>query len=490
MKKVVIGGFHHESDTFNPIVTGRDDITVKRGSELLLPYSGGENALSGIVASLIDSVELVPTLFARAVPNGEWDKEYYLELKAEFLSLVEEAFPFSAFALALHGSMRVKEIGDAEADILLTLKTLYPDIPIFSSLDTHATISKEMVNNSDCLISYKCAPHTATFEIGKKVGHLVLDYLKSRNLPKIAVFKIPFLVAGEQSETSTEPMKSLMAQFIALENVDKNIIAASYTLGFPWADTKDNGCAVIVLSNELKVAEEKALELAKLFWQKRTEFSFCYDTFLPEKALKEALKSVSNGVFPVVISDSGDNPTAGSSQDVTNFLQLILKCEELKSLAPPLCYQAFYDSELLYEAFKVGKGGVVKGSLGAKFDKKMSESIEITATVKALSKEYDKANLALLNFKGVDIVLTDKHVGCYECDMLRCLGIKPEELKVLVVKLGYLEPELKAIAKNSIIALTTGSSDELFTRLNYEKLCRPIYPFDKEMVFKPVLLLQ
>jgi microcystin degradation protein MlrC len=49
-----------------------------------------------------------------------------------------------------------------------------------------------------------------------------------------------------------------------------------------------------------------------------------------------------------------------------------------------------------------------------------------------------------------------------------------------VVKLGYLEPQIRSIAKRSMMALTTGSTDELFTRLPYRELSRPIYPLDGE----------
>ena len=33
-KRIVIGGLHHESDTFNPIITGRNDIYVYHGEEI------------------------------------------------------------------------------------------------------------------------------------------------------------------------------------------------------------------------------------------------------------------------------------------------------------------------------------------------------------------------------------------------------------------------------------------------------------------------
>jgi microcystin degradation protein MlrC len=64
--------------------------------------------------------------------------------------------------------------------------------------------------------------------------------------------------------------------------------------------------------------------------------------------------------------------------------------------------------------------------------------------------------------------------------MMRALGVCPEKCKVIVVKLGYLEPEIRAIARRSIMVLTDGSSNEIFTRLPYRNLRRPIYPLDPE----------
>ncbi len=490
MKRVVVGGFHHESDTFNPIITGKEDIRVSRGEELLAQYNGGENALSGIVSALKGKVELIPTVFARAVPGGVWDKAYYLSLKEKMLALIKESEPFDAFALALHGSMRVQEIGDAESDLLSSLKSLYPDIPIFASLDMHATITEEMIRCSDALVCYKCAPHTDTVETGQKVGKITLEYLQNGELSKQCAVKIPFLVAGEQSETNTEPMRTLIEELRALERDDEKVISASYAMGFPWADVETNGCAAIVVSKDVEYAKEKALALAKRFWSEREDFKFCAENFSSEDAISEAVKYVKDGITPVVISDSGDNPTAGSSQDVTSFLELILQNDELKKLDPPLCYNAFYDPELVALAFEKGIGNTIEGYIGAKFDKAISRSLPFKGVVKALSKEYKFATLALLDIEGVYVVVSSKRMGCYECDAMRVLGVDVEHLKVLVVKLGYLEPELKSIAKKGILALTRGSSDELFTRLTYKNLPRPIYPIDKEGEFTLQLLVR
>ena len=33
--KVLVGGLHHESDTFNPIITTEKDVRILRGEELI-----------------------------------------------------------------------------------------------------------------------------------------------------------------------------------------------------------------------------------------------------------------------------------------------------------------------------------------------------------------------------------------------------------------------------------------------------------------------
>lgn len=109
-KRVFTGGFHHESDTFNPIITGKEDIRVTRGAELL--EMGGKSSISGIVETLLASgCEVVPGLFARAVPNGEWDRDYFMLLKDEFIKDLKAALPVDALCLSLHGSMRVENLG-------------------------------------------------------------------------------------------------------------------------------------------------------------------------------------------------------------------------------------------------------------------------------------------------------------------------------------------------------------------------------------------
>lgn len=491
--RILVGGMHHESDTFNPITTGRKDIWVRRGEELFT--SDREDSAAGIIHTLqAAGYEVVPSLVARAVPNGEWDRKYYEELRDELVEKVRESLPLDAICLSLHGSMRVRELGEAEGDILERIRQICPDIPIYASLDTHATVTKRMLDNADGFVGYKCAPHTDTYETGQHAARMTIRALEGGEKPKMAAVHIPFLIAGEQSETSVAPMNRLMDTCREYEK-KPGVLACSFLLGFPWADTYENGVTALVVA--LSDAVKYAKELADIFWAARHEFCFYNETHEPEECIAETKKAVKAGSCPVVISDSGDNPTAGSSQDVTNFLKLILKDEELTKLDPPLLYQGFYDPELCAKAIKAGKGGTVSGTLGAAFDHVKSTPVEVSdAKVLAVEKDWDGANgpdakgvdLALLDLNGVSVVVTSAHVGCYDPEMMRVLGVEPSECKAIVVKLGYLEPAIRAISKRSMMALTDGSSNEVFSRLEYKALKRPVFPLDGDTTEGPVLV--
>lgn len=478
--RVLVGGLHHESDTFNPIVTGEKDIKVTRGSELLL--SKREDSITGIIETLEkEGVEVVPTLMARAVPNGEWDKEIYLGLKEEILERARKE-EVDGICLALHGSMRIKDIGEAEGDILEGLREIKKDIPIVASLDMHATISEKMIKNADAFVGYKTAPHIDERETGKRAAELLLHALKGGKLAMKAC-RIPFLVAGEKSETNTPPMKELMEEIKEREKEEK-ILSISILMGFPWADTEDGGVSIIVVTEgDEEKAKDTATKEAQNFWSKREEFVFYNETREVEETPRRILELVKENKCPLVVSDSGDNPTAGASQDNTNLLKLLLENEEIRKMDPPLVYQAFYDPILLSKAIEKGVGNVVEGNLGAFFDKEKSVPIKIKAKVKNIYKSWGttyKTDLALLDVEGIDVIVTSDHVGCYDPDMMKVLGIDIRKRKAVVVKLGYLEPEIRALSSSSFMALTTGSTDEVLERLPYKKIHRPIWPLDRD----------
>ncbi len=480
MKRVVVGGMHHESNTFNPILAGWQDIRIRRGEDLVRTIQ--DDSIGGVVSTLLEAgYEVIPTLIARAVPNGEWEKEVYETLKEELLDALRLAGPVDAICLSLHGSMRVHGLGAAEGDLLQAIRKIQPTVPLITSLDMHATITDAMLKTADGFVGYKCAPHTDTFATGVHAARMVIDVLEHGARPVMEAVRIPMIVAGEQSETSVEPMVSLMTELKKLEQ-QPSVMACSYLLGFPWADTAPNSIVAVVVANgDRALAKRVALQLAGNFWEKREAFHFYNETYLPNEALRVCLQKVDDHA-PVVISDSGDNPTAGSSGDVTNFLKLMFADSKASSLVPPALYQCFYDPFLVAKAFSHGVGSTFEGSLGAAFDTVKSSPVQGLMTVKAVTRDWDGngVDLALIHTGGIDVVVTSKHVGAYDPQMMRAVGVVPQERKLIVVKLGYLEPEIRAISRYSVMALTDGSTNEVLSSLPYTKLPRPVYPLDRQ----------
>jgi microcystin degradation protein MlrC len=57
--------------------------------------------------------------------------------------------------------------------------------------------------------------------------------------------------------------------------------------------------------------------------------------------------------------------------------------------------------------------------------------------------------------------------------------------QVVVVKQGYLFPDLVDHAPRAIMALTPGASDLRLDRLDYRHIPRPVYPLDAPFTWEP-----
>ncbi len=494
MKRILTASLHHESNSFNPIITGREDFSILYGEELFGALND-DDSISGVVKTLQSAgYTVLPTVCARAVPNGVVSKELYLELKEEIIKRAKDAgaqAPVDALCLSLHGSMRIEELGEAEGDLLEALREVFPDLPLFSSLDMHTTFSERMHRYADGYVGYKCAPHTDCFETGAHAAKLCIDALEKGKKAVSAWVRIPFLVAGEKSETTTEPMKTLIGKLRECED-RPGIMAASYLMGFPWADSPDSSVAVLVVADgDADLARSEALRLAGEFWGRREDFSFHTETYPSPQAIDTAFKAAAEGPTPVYLSDSGDNPTAGSSADCTGFLKLILDHPRTAALPDPVLYGGIYDPDACAACMdRVGE--TVALTLGAAFDRKTTSPVRLKGMVKSCVRDWGvyKSDIVLFSSGNVDLVITAKHIGFVSPEMFRDLGAEPADRQVVVCKLGYLTAAQRAVAKRSIMALSEGSSNEDLKALRYETIPRPLFPIDDDFDYDPAAHLQ
>jgi len=468
MYNIAIGGFFHESNTFNPIICGPEDFVVFHKEEIYVNRNAYLIA-KGIIEffEALPEYNLLPLVFAKAVPNGEIDEEFYLLQKKAFFTYLNAGPKPDAFVLALHGSMRVKNIGSAESDLLKSIKELYPETPIFCALDMHATVTQTMLECADAFTGFKTAPHLDAYETGWQAAEMA-DYSLSNQVRLTTGYsRINCLIAGEKSETECEPMKSLIGELHRLEK-DDSVCAASYLLGFPWADAEENGVtALVVTKNDQQQADQMAEYLAERFREKRHAFNFSVPAYPADKAL---LMSLTENVKPVFLSDSGDNPTAGSTGDNTTIISLL--SNDLKGMTcnKKILLAGIFDP-VAAQKCKTAMQQQITLSVGGNYDTVYCQPVQLNGKSVKLVENFGlfKSDLILFQTAEFELIITSKHIGFTSVDMFKALELDYLNYDLIVPKLGYLTEDFKEIAAKAYLALTQGCTDEVLSRLKYSR---------------------
>ena len=108
--------------------------------------------------------------------------------------------------------------------------------------------------------------------------------------------------------------------------------------------------------------------------------------------------------------------------------------------------------------------------------------------VRGVVRHLDDAadpDVATVQVDGVEIVLATDRRAFASLGAFESAGINPLERRLVVVKLGYLFPELRDNAPRAIMALSPGFSDPRMASLPFERVVRPIFPLDRDFAWSP-----
>ena len=477
LPRIAIAGLAIESSTFSPELTHEEAFHAKIGDTILSSYSF-------LAADSLDRkrAQWFPALIGRALPGGVVTREAYESLVRQTLELLKKDLPYDGLFFDIHGAMSVVGLDDPEGDLIVRIREVVGNETIIStSMDLHGNVSWRLAQNSDLITCYRMAPHEDAVQSDKRAVDNLLSRIESgKGKPAYKAYvAVPILLPGEKTSTRVDPGKSLYAQ-VAPAASQEGVTDAAIWIGYAWADEPRNHAVVMVTGDDKANVTKAAEELAKSFWNVRKEFAF----IAPTATLKEALdKAVVSDKHPFMISDMGDNPTAGGAGDVTWTLNEILARPEFKSeKGPSLIYASLPGPELVEKAIQAGVGGKVEGYAGAAIDSRFSPPVKLTGIVKSIEQGDEHAETEVVVKVGsVNVIVTKKRKPYHrEVDFTR-LGLHPRETDIVVVKLGYLVPELYDMRADWIMALTPGGVDQDLERLPFKRIERPMFPFDKDM---------
>lgn len=473
--RIAIAGLAIESSTFSPAKTIEPDFKARLDEDVFSYYPFlQKDSLYRLKANWI------PTLRGHALPGGVVTKEAYNSLVNKTLEKLKNNLPYDGLFFDIHGAMSVEGIDDPEGDFIKKIRELVGyDTLISTSMDPHGNVSYELAMETDLITCYRMSPHEDAIESKRRAVTNLIERLESgkgKPLYKSRI-KVPILLPGEKTSTRIEPGKSLYEK-IDPETKKEGIIDAAIWMGYPWADEPRNHGVVVVYGDNKEEVKNSSEFLAKSFWDVKDKFEFVAPVGTLEKSLELALNSDTK---PFIISDMGDNPTAGGAGDVTWTLKRLLERDEFKDEnGPSLIYASIPGPKLIENAKNLKVGDYVEGFVGAEVDDRFSPPILLRGTIKSKKIGDINAKTELVVQSGsINVIVTEKRKPYHYIKDFTDLNLDPKSIDILMVKIGYLVPQLYDINKGWIMALTPGGVDQDLFRLDYKRIERPMFPVDE-----------
>ena len=468
--RIAVGGIHIECSTYNPVPTRMEDFRVMRGDDLSqAPY----------FAFLSDyPAEFMPTLHARAIPGGPVTAKTYRALRDEFLDRLRAAGPLDGVYLSMHGAMYVQGMEDAEGDWICAARAVVgEDVPISVSYDLHGNVTQRIIDAIDMFSTYRTAPHIDVHETMRRAVTMLVRCLTQGVRPHVVWAPVPVVLPGEKTSTEDEPARGLYAR---LPEIDRRegIWDASLMVGYVWADEPRATAASVMTGTDATALQAAATEMATAYWDARTHFEFGCWTGSIEQTLDQALQATGG---PVVVADSGDNPTGGGVGDRIDLLRALIARG-----AHDVIVAGIADPQATRAACAAGVGARVTLRVGGALDTAGTTPIDVTGEVRfVLDDSNERERQAVIAVGGILVVVAGRRRPYHNIADFTILGLDPHGARVVVVKSGYLSPELSPIANPALMALSPGAVDQHVTRLAREHKVRPTFPFDTSFAWTP-----
>ncbi|KAI0889430.1 Microcystin LR degradation protein MlrC [Annulohypoxylon maeteangense] len=478
---IAIAGLACETSTFTPSRTLALAFHPQRDAEIIRRYPFIQPG-----TPLGDAAEWRGALIGHALPGGMVTRDAFESLSAEIVSRLTQitaSTKVDGFWFDIHGAMCVEGLDDAEYELLKRIREVIgPDVLVSASMDLHGNVSRELAHQTDLITCYRTAPHVDVAETKERACRNLLQLLQRQaNGETVRPFKawapIPILLPGEQTSTRDEPAAHIYAAVPEVEAME-GVLDAAIWVGYAWADEPRNRAVVVVTGWDKQAVAIGAEKLARLFWDSHKDFTFVAPTGSFKECLDTALASNKR---PYFISDSGDNPTAGGSGDVTWGLTQLLSRPEFKvDSGPKVIYASVPGPEAIQKAVDAGIGATVTVTAGAEVDDIHAGPITMTGQVHSIKHGDRHAETeVVLQVGSVFAILTKLRKPYHHESDFTELNLVPRSADIVIVKIGYLEPELYDMAKDWMLSLTPGGVDQDLERLGHKQILRPMWPFDR-----------
>ncbi|WP_172295464.1 M81 family metallopeptidase [Pseudoruegeria sp. HB172150] len=485
MRRIAVMGMSNETMLASP---GHIDLSTSlfwRGEEIF-----GEELflMRGVLQRLREEpdVEIVPIMLVRCRATPVFSRAQFDEVKGEILERLAAAGPLDGVVAANHGAMEVED-GESTADTELMTdvrRIVGTDVPITVGLDLHGHVTPGYLNQVDGFAVYRTAPHRDDGETGYRAADHLMRIMAGAK-PRHAAVHIPLFLPGETAMTIYPPADELYAMLSDYDAMD-GVVEANLFIGFAWNDLPWAGMhALVTTDGDVDLARKLAQDIAAKVWARRSEFGLQMPSYEVEEGLRKAMEMQP----PVLLSDSGDNVTAGAFGDLTLVLQQALDMPELEDIV----IVNIVAPGLVDQARQAGAGAMIEVDIGAEHLSRPATHRKTEAEVLATGAELNppgvfrgsSAPWAVLKIGHVTASFHHSRLSINSPQLLEAMGIDSAAHRLYVYKVGYLHPKLEDLGFGHVLLLSDGTSNLDLTKLDYHRIVRPAYPFDPDMTWSP-----
>jgi microcystin degradation protein MlrC len=500
--RVFIAGFQHETNTFAPtkadwsaFMAGSGWLPVLRGPEVLERYRGRGVPMGGFIAfAEVRGWTLVPSVWAGANPSAHVMRDAFERIAGEIAEDLQAAMRdggVDAVYLDLHGAAVTEHLDDPEGELLERVRAIVgADVPMVASLDLHANVSEAMLAAADGMAAYRTYPHIDHADTGGLAAELLERRMQRGRREVVHARRLDFLLPLNAQCTLIPPASRIYDLLLALDREHGTM--SSFTMGFPAADVPM--CGPVIWSHG-DAARQVVEQLHALADQPRAQWRM--ELLAPEPAVAEAMRLARlDATGPVLIADTQDNPGAGADGNTTGLLHALLASEAGTTWPAQVAFGLLTDPEAAAAAHAAGEGATLSLALGSSVPDGIGgfsdPPVPVQARVRALSGGHVRllgpmalggevllGPCACLEVDGVLIGVVSQKVQVLDRELLRFLGIVPEQMRIIVLKSSvHFRADFGAIASHVLIGKARGPmaadpADLPWTRLPAGRALRP-----------------
>ena len=310
MRRVLVAGLSHQTNTFVGGRTGLEDFEVRRGEEILLNNAAPIAGVSEVgrekdweILPVVDMWAMPGATVADAVVDLFW-AEFQAVADSEAMNGVDGVF------VILHGAMVSESVRDVEGEILRRMRGIehLSDVPICGVMDLHANFTEAMARQSDGLIAYRESPCTDVKQAARDAALLLDGLMQTEDLPATLRDHPPIVCLPSAAATDSEPMLTLEERARQIEVESPNVVAVSVLAGFPYADVPEAGVSFsAITAGDLELARGALRELNVIASSLRDSGN---RPGMPLEEVMLRLQEHSEG--PVLLVEPSDNVGAGA----------------------------------------------------------------------------------------------------------------------------------------------------------------------------------